>query len=492
MDYSALSPERFIPESLLARIKSDFGLQLLLLAAGLALGLVVAYLIADDKWFVAVGLILVIPGAILLHNNPWLGLVAWLLITPYVVETTGGTLRHVYWLIHRGLPLGVVAIIILSGMLGVRRFYIPRPVWFEWVMIAYFLVSMASAFTLSELTNESAYRVYDRIGVPMLLYLIVRLQVQDEDELNRLLPVILFICLTQAMYAFLYVTVRSVLPKVWLSIDGARATGSFGSESVYGSTMLFVGAMSLHVALSNKVSGNLRLLYIGAFAASLAAVFFTFSRGSWLAGAVVVTGLAFLYPKFMVKFVAVALPIAILAGGAMFADDIAYAQQRFGTDQTVRGRLPVVLASINMFVEKPVFGWGYNNFDLYDRQFQGRVGDVASPDKDHASHNVYLTIAAEQGAVGLLLFLLPVVGLFAASLRKWPYLATDGFWSRKLLVVLWLVIAAHFIVNNFSNMRVVWGLGLYWMTLALIAVLVLPHSRSSDLSLARLANNHRS
>jgi O-antigen ligase len=205
----------------------------------------------------------------------------------------------------------------------------------------------------------------------------------------------------------------------------------------------------------------------------------------------VVAGLMILYPRFMVRFVVLALPVAILAGGAMFADDIAYAGQRIGTDQTVRGRLPVVLASINMFVEKPVFGWGYNNFDLYDRQFQGRVGDLAAPEKDHASHNVYLTIAAEQGAVGLLLFLLPVVGLFTASLRKWPSLAADGFWSRKLLVILWLTIAAHFAVNNFSNIRVVFGLGLYWMTLALIAVIVLPRNQSSDVGLARLSDGTR-
>jgi O-antigen ligase len=133
------------------------------------------------------------------------------------------------------------------------------------------------------------------------------------------------------------------------------------------------------------------------------------------------------------------------------------------------GRLPVVLASIEMFQAKPLFGWGYTNFDEYDRQFQGRVGDLVAPEKDHASHNVYLTILAEQGLVGLGLFLAPLIGLAVLSVKKWALLPAEGFWSRKLLLIFWLTIIAHIVVNNFSNMRIVFGLGIWWICLALIA-----------------------
>jgi hypothetical protein len=38
----------------------------------------------------------------------------------------------------------------------------------------------------------------------------------------------------------------------------------------------------------------------------------------------------------------------------------------------------------------------------------------------------------------------------------------------------------HIVVNNFSNMRVVYGLGLWWVILGLIASLVYSHLGSDE------------
>jgi hypothetical protein len=50
-------------------------------------------------------------------------------------------------------------------------------------------------------------------------------------------------------------------------------------------------------------------------------------------------------------------------------------------------------------------------------------------------------------------------------------LASEGFANRKLLALLWLALLAHLVVNNFSNMRVEFGLGLWWLTLGLVGSL---------------------
>ena len=124
-----------------------------------------------------------------------------------------------------------------------------------------------------------------------------------------------------------------------------------------------------------------------------------------------------------------------------------------------------------MFEQKPLTGWGFDNFDRYDREFQSEVGDFI-PEKDHASHNVYLTLLAEQGLVGWLLFLGPAIWLLVRTVRVFSSLPRTGLASRKLVVLLWAVLAAHVTVNNFSNMRVVFGLGQWWLVLGLIATLV--------------------
>ena len=132
----------------------------------------------------------------------------------------------------------------------------------------------------------------------------------------------------------------------------------------------------------------------------------------------------------------------------------------------------MVYASLRMIGEEPSFGWGYENFDRFDREFQRPVGNLVAPEKDHASHNLYLTIFVEQGIVGLVLFCGPAVWWLGRTKSRWRYLPTHGITGRTLIGALWLVIAGHFIVNNFSRMQVPFGFGIYWLTLGLIASLV--------------------
>jgi O-antigen ligase len=195
---------------------------------------------------------------------------------------------------------------------------------------------------------------------------------------------------------------------------------------------------------------------------------------------VVIGGLAFVYPRAMRRLVAVAVPIlaAVLVTGAISGTG-EIASDRFlseSSEESALSRLPVALASVRMFSEKPLVGWGYENFNVYDRRFQETVGGYF-PDKDTSSHNVYLTLLAEQGILGLVLFLGPAIWWLVrtpSALRNMP---TEGFLSRRLLIILWLVMATFFTVNQFSNMRVTFGLGVWWVTLGMIAALVDRHRR---------------
>jgi len=54
-------------------------------------------------------------------------------------------------------------------------------------------------------------------------------------------------------------------------------------------------------------------------------------------------------------------------------------------------------------------------------------------------------------------------------------MAAERLGGRKLPILLWLIILNIVVLNNFSNMRVVFGLGLWWITLGLIANSVAAH-----------------
>jgi O-antigen ligase len=167
----------------------------------------------------------------------------------------------------------------------------------------------------------------------------------------------------------------------------------------------------------------------------------------------------------------IVINVGVLSHQFSWASDRLYSEQSTGS---ALDRLPAYFAAVRMFEVKPLFGWGYENFDRFDRQFQQRVFDLANDNKDHANHNAYLTILAEQGVVGALLYATPPLWLLLRSIRLWrrPRAAGGGPPGGALLVLLWLALLNIFVQNSFTPAWVTYGLGLWWLILGLIAGLV--------------------
>jgi len=175
----------------------------------------------------------------------------------------------------------------------------------------------------------------------------------------------------------------------------------------------------------------------------------------------------------MLKFGMIVVVLAILAGSFLIIGESRMIQDRFYSEESessALSRLPVTLASLRMFSSKPIFGWGYGNFDLFDRQFyDNTVGSFTADNKDHASHNFFLTILAEQGLVGFVLYMAPLLILLARSIKNYSKLSEQGLLGRKFLVILWWIMGNLVVLNNFVSLTVVYGVGLWWITLGLIA-----------------------
>lgn len=439
-----------------------------LVSCAILAGTAAAYLVASGYWYVVLGLLLAVPAFVLLNRYPLAAVAIWLLVAPFVVVTDAGSVRRVFWLIHRALPIAVLAVVVLSSVAGLRTRRLPKLGWPELMMAGYVGVTMVSIAYTSQEPAATAILLYDRVVVPMCLYLLVRLLQPGETELRRLVPVVAFVLLSQSVIGILTAVAPGVLPSEWLIIG--RTTGSFHDPDVFGITVLFCGMFLLHRGLIAPGGRGARVLSVLLFVLAMLMVFLTFSRGNWLAGIVVLMGTAYIYRGRARLFLAISVPVVLLLlGSGLLADQVRFAEERLRSAEATKSalsRLPVVYASIRMFEEKPLTGWGYENFERFSPPFQRPVGDLIYPDKFHASHNLYLTTLVEQGLLGIVLFLGPAVyWLFRtrSSLPNMP--ATD----RKLLALLWLAIASHIVVNNFSVMKVPFGLGLWWLTLGLIA-----------------------
>ncbi len=382
-------------------------------------------------------------------------------------------------MIHRALPPFTVMIIGVSYFLKNNHRKLPKLGLTEFAMFGYLLVSWLSIYFLNNNLQATTFVLYDRVFVPICLYLIVRFSTPNEKDWQRLILVAFFVVVTQALFGIIYWTSPSLLPSNWID-EEPRATGSLRSTGVYTMTLVFAGLLALYGGMK-KNSRLVRIIFFSAFLLGIIGVLLSFSRGSWLASVFVLLGLIYLYPKFMLKLITILVILTIILGSGVIADEISFAQERLNSSRTALSRLPVFIASFRMFEAKPLFGWGYANFDQFDRQFQERVGDLVNPgEKDHSSHNFFLSILAEQGIIGMLLFMTPFILWLARSIIILPKMPRDGVLNRNLLIILWLVVLNSFVVNNFLNLIVIYGLGIWWITLGLIANVVTPHLKASQ------------
>ena len=436
-------------------------------------GAAVAYLVAEGRWHLALILLLSIPALVLVLRYPLATVAVWLLVTPFVSVTDVPAVRQVFWFVHRGLPVAVVLVIVLGSISRVDQRRLPRLGWPELMMAGYVVASFLSIAYTSHERIAVAYLLFDRVVVPMCLYLIVRLLQPDEGSLRRLLPVVLFVLFSQTVIGMLSWVAPGLLPSMWLSHVGIRTVGTFSDPDVFGTTALLCGLLLLHFGLSAAGRPLDRIWPLLAFSWALLMVFLTFSRGNWLAGLVVLAGMLYVhrrYAKSVMSFMALVL-VVLLASG-MLTRQVEFAQDRLASEDAEESalvRLPVAVAAVRMFEAEPLVGWGYGNFDRFSRPYQTRVGDLVSPEKPHASHNLFLTILAEQGIVGVVLFIGPMFVWLRRTRASLPNMLIR---ERKLVASLWLVIVAFVIVNNFSVMKVPFGLGLWWLTLGLIASFV--------------------
>jgi O-antigen ligase len=148
----------------------------------------------------------------------------------------------------------------------------------------------------------------------------------------------------------------------------------------------------------------------------------------------------------------------------------AFAAERLTATDPVEGRIIGGAATVRMIVQKPVFGWGYDNHERYDEQFRTDVLGLDDP-AAHTSHHTYLLLTAEMGVVGLLLYLLPPIWLLGETFSRWRQVKPVGLLGRSMLVMLWLLLADHFLVGNFTDLirSNFFSTSMWWLILGWIA-----------------------
>lgn len=221
-----------------------------------------------------------------------------------------------------------------------------------------------------------------------------------------------------------------------------RATATLSSPGVLGA---FLGA-SIAVATAILLwhgPRSLRRLSLALLPVAVPALGFTLTRGPILATLVVVgtmiaarrSGARWVWAGVAV----LAAGVIVLQWGAITSSSLYH--NRVAEKGNVQGRLLIDQWSIKLFERRPVAGYGYGSFNEVKNAAQLSPGNLPlAAGRDYTSHNTFLTILVELGAVGLALLALPWL--------KIPYDALKAV-ARRPVPDVWLAVGCAGIVGTY-------------------------------------------
>ena len=469
----------------LGRVEAGRGSTALLwpLLIGIALAVAGALLIVRGQLVFLLPLAAAVPALLLFVRYPWAAMLLWVLLVPYVVQEPFAGGRYLFWVLHRLMVPGALLIVLLTGWLRISRRPPVRLGRAELALLLFAVMTVVNIFLTTKDPSRALVRCYDRIFVPFMLYLLVRLSQPTVADWRRLAWVGALTVIGEGVVGLMGWFVPHMLPDSWLGRLGERTVGTFGNPAVYTATLILFSLILLQYALQGR-DRLVRVVALAIFSLAYVCIFFSFSRGSWGGSLLVLAGLTALYPLVMIRWGIVAVVAATLAAGLLMSSELSFASQRLGDEDTAQGRVLGASTALSMIAVKPIFGWGFGNYDVYDEQYKSRALNLAVRE-DQTSHNTFLLIATEMGVVGLALYLAPTLWLLLMSLKVRRRISADSFLGRRLLVMLWLLLAHHFIVSNFMEMihSNLFGTSIWWITHALIASLVTPYLTARDAGL---------
>jgi len=232
-----------------------------------------------------------------------------------------------------------------------------------------------------------------------------------------------------------------------------RARGPFLQAVANGMSLSLLGVLALHAYRRGSARGLKMVLLLASVPIAILA---TMTRTVWLSFAGTVTALAFLSKDRTVRRACLGLTLVAIAGLAVVLSSSASVRalsDRVEERGPIDFRAAVYAGSWQMFLERPLTGWGFHQMPADLPQYvSGYNEKVMYP------HNTYLELLVEHGVTGLALYLWLMWELWRLSRGTVPAAERCGFLDVEfhrmwpiLLGVYWINAATVVMSYQFVN-----------------------------------------
>lgn len=447
-------------------------------------------------------------SAIAFQNFLWLLIpFAWILI-PVIFNYSISFTEHLFWLMIIFLPLSTELmvtdslgldfpdeplLILLTGIIIVKMIYkpalFPRSILnrslFFLLLLHLFWIFICCFFSVDAVLSIKFLLAKIWYVIPFVL--LPQLMIRSQKEFKKialclLLPMLFVVMqalIRHSFYNFSFEGIKQVLDPFF------RNHVNYSAMLVCLLAVLWcVRKLTPHNQLNSK-------LINAGMAIGVAGLVFSFSRGAWVAlilGAI--AGIIIHYKKM--KIILTGLMIFCLGSTAWLSYHNNYLKfvpdfqhTIFHTDFSEHLQATVSLkdvsnaerfyrwvAAVNMITEKPISGFGPNNFyNNYKPFARNQFKTWVSNNPDHSSvHNYFLLTALEQGMVGLVLFSALFFGMILKTQQLYHQLHNNFY--RTILLTTGIVLAMIGTVIFLSDLIETDKIGsLFWLSLGIIFLL---------------------
>ncbi len=205
-----------------------------------------------------------------------------------------------------------------------------------------------------------------------------------------------------------------------------RSHGIFLQPAVYGIIMGMLLSIQVYFVRSAR-NPIIRYLLYASLPVVMAGLYFTYTRGSWLAGIFGLLTVGIVGWQRYLPLVSRLAFVAFLLGalGLVNLQQDKHFVERMGTEHTITGRLNTMARAYRIFLDNPITGCGYFRYNIVKRDYQGTIelpvyGVIRRAQDIEASiHDMYLGTLAEEGLVGAGLQLAIYMQVFLLFRRKY-------------------------------------------------------------------------
>jgi len=364
----------------------------------------------------------------------------------------------------------VILVIVITAFLGwmIGRLPIkqaPTALKIILVMLLFFTISLVhSGFrSISEVSPH--FRLAGGYYFPTIALVLTYFAVNDEPQIKKIVWFFFAfgVYLTITAWAEHFELWEIVFPRYIadpeLGIHWTRSRGPFLVSACLGITLVF--CFFSNVFLAARSQGPVRPVIYAVNLLMLPAIFFTQTRSVWLAMVVCLVMWILLSRRIENKAAVLMLLLALLiVVVAVFKTNILSRERPKGgvTDPfPVYARFGLMKITGQIFQDHPIFGVGFGHFRDYATKYaQDPSSKYIKFGSRLIEHNNFLSILAECGLVGLILYVLVLVNVFKHSRALYSRIPPDasGWVSRDLVILYWILMADYLIDAMFRETSV--------------------------------------